>query len=57
MRQSYTLHFMVVNGWKTIHFESKFPFLCFGTLFDVFSLDMVINFSLNFTPTHNYKTM
>ena len=35
------MHFMVVNGCKTIHFQSNFMFVCFGTLFDVFSLDMV----------------
>ena len=31
---------------KKYSFRSKFPFLCFGTLFDVFSLDM--NGLLNF---------
>ena len=40
------MHIMVVNGCKTIHFQSKFMFLCFDILFDVFSLDMVIEFSL-----------
>ena len=47
------MHFMMVNVWKIIHFQSKFPFLYLGTLFDVFSLDMVYwNFTPNFQESY-----
>ena len=49
---------MVVNGWKTIHFQIKFMFLYFGTQFDVFSLDMVYwLFTTNFQESYGLSFM
>ena len=52
------MHFMLVNGWKTIHFQSKFSFLRFGKLFDVFGLDMVYwIFTTNFQKSYGSSFM
>ena len=59
------MHFMVVNGYKTIRFQSKLPFLCFGILFDAFTrhgllifyykLSRVLWFVIHGVKNINYK--